>query len=427
MNYNDTIETLDEFYETLYSVPPRPNRDNATPQVVTAALLAALDNPQQTFRSVLITGSKGKGSSALMLKALLNTAGQRVGLFTSPHLFDYRERIVINNEMIDSLALLRLARQVFAAANQLVINHPDEFPRFFEITTAIAYLYFAKRGIDIAVIETGLGALTDATNQQAHELSILTNIELEHGDTFGTLENIAKEKSGVMRENTPLILGDLTEATDQIIIDHAAKLNVPVTRFKNSFIPNNNGFYPVKVGDSLWVTDSPLRAKNAWLALMAMNKLSVFATDEERIEALNGVKLPAREEIVSKTPFVIIDGAHTAQSAQHLARYVEKSVTFSTRKQVLLLSFSAAKNIMPVLSAFPHADKIVLTKATETRSLSPEDMLETIQDVTDAKIKMIDNPITALEKTMKKLKVNDVLIITGSVYLAGLLSQQFRR
>lgn len=427
MNYNATIKNLDDFYDTLYSVPPRLDRDTATPRSVTASLLAKLDNPQHAFRSVLITGSKGKGSSALMLKALLNSAGERVGLFSSPHLFDYRERIVIDGDMIDSLTLLRLARRVFATANDMEINHPDEFPRFFEITTAIAYLYFAEQNVDFAVIETGIGALTDATNQYAHQLSILTNVELEHADIFGTLENIAKEKSGVMRENMPLILGDLPEEIDQIIINHAAELNVPVTRFKSSFILNNNGFYPVKVGECLWITDSPLRAKNAWLALTALGKLHVELSDAEKVEALNHVKLPAREEVISKTPFVIIDGAHTVKSALNLANYVKKSVKFPVRKKVLLLSFSAEKNIIPVLSAFPDADKIVLTRATTTRSIQPETIVEQVKEVTDAKIKVIENPLKAMEKASKKLKADDVLIITGSVYLAGLLSQQFNR
>ncbi len=425
MNYKTNIETLDDFYDTLYSVPPRFNREIATPQAVTAKLLAALDNPQNHFRSILITGSKGKGSSAIMLKALLNAAGEHVGLFSSPHLFDYRERIIIDGNLIDSLALLRLARRVFAAANALTINHPDEFPRFFEITTAIAYLYFAERAVDFAVIETGIGAMTDATNQHAHQLSILTNIELEHTDIFGTLENIAKEKSGVMRANIPLILGDLPEEIDQMIIDYAAKLHVPVTRFKSSFISNNNGFYPLKVGQRLWITDSLSRAKNAWLALTALAKLGVDLSDEEKVEALQYVKLPAREEIVSKTPLVIIDGAHTAKSAKNLANYIDKTVKFPVRKKVLLLSFSSEKNIAPVLAAFPDANKIVLTRATTTRSMTPEAMLNTIKALTDSKIKIIENPLQALEKTMKKLKADDVLVITGSVYLAGLLSQQF--
>lgn len=427
MNYNVTIETLVDFYDTLYSAPPRLDREHTTPQVVTANLLAALDNPQQAFRSILITGSKGKGSSALMLKALLNSAGERVGLFSSPHLFDYRERIVIDSDMIDSLTLLRLARRVFAAANALTLNHSDEFPRFFEITTAIAYLYFAEYQVDFAVIETGIGAMTDATNQHAHQLSVLTNIELEHSDIFGTLENIAKEKSGVMRENTPLILGDLPETIDQIIINHAAELQAPVTRFKSNFILNNNGFYPVKVGEKFWITDSPLRAKNAWLALTALNKLYVELSDTEKVEALNQVKLPAREEIISKTPFVIIDGAHTEKSAMHLANYVQKSVTFPVRNKTLLLSFSAEKNILPVLSAFPDADTIVLTRATTTRSIQPDTIVAQVKQATNTKIIVIENPLTALGKTLKKLKANDVLVITGSVYLAGLLSQQFNR
>lgn len=430
MNYNAEIETLEDFYQTLYSIPSRLTRETATPQSVTQKLLDKLDNPQQSLRSILITGSKGKGSSAIMLSALLEEAGLRVGLFSSPHLFDYRERIAINGAMIDQRDLLIFAKRVFAAANALEITHPDEFPRFFEITTAIAYLYFYEKGVDYAVIEAGIGALTDATNQDAHCLSILTNIESEHLDIFNDLESVAAEKSGVMREAIPLILGDLPETIDQLIIDKAAALHVPVTRFKSSFITNNNGFYPFAIGQHVWISDSKSKAKNAWIALKAFKELGEDLTDEEKVNALTNVVLPAREEVVSKTPLVVIDSAHTQISAKSLANYVKKTMTPPIRKQVLLVSFSALKNIEPVMAAFPHVDKIVITQATESRSLLPEKIQHHVEKLTlftkKPKISIIDNPLTALEHTMKKLQKDDVLVITGSVYLAGLLSQQFR-
>lgn len=430
MQYQIHLETLSDFYEAIYAIPPRANRDRVTPRLITQQLLAALDNPQENIRSILITGSKGKGSSAIMLSSLLRGAGKTVGMFSSPHLFDFRERIVVDGEMIDQRSLLRLARQVFSAANNLAITHPDEFPRFFEVTTAIAYLYFIEKSVDYAVIETGIGALTDATNQDAHLLSVLTNIEAEHLDIFGDLSGVATEKSGVMRPNVPLILGDLPEAVDTIVIDKAAELAVPVTRFKSSYIRNNHGFYTVKVGEDVWIADSKLKAKNAWIALSAFAKLEADLTDEEKIDILSNTRLPAREEIVSKIPFVIIDGAHTAQSAQNLFNYVEKSVHSPVNKKVLMVSFSARKNIQPVIHAFRNADKIVITQATDSRSLSPKDIAEEIHQfdflVNNPKIKLIENPLVALEKTLKKLEKDDVLVITGSVYLAGLLSQQFR-
>ncbi|PID66704.1 MAG: hypothetical protein CR975_01345 [Gammaproteobacteria bacterium] len=430
MKYHTKITTLEEFYQTLYSVPSRLTREIATPQSVTQKLLEKLDNPQQSLRSVLVTGSKGKGSAAIMLAALLQEAGLNVGLFSSPHLFDYRERIVINDAMIDQPDLLAFAERVFTAANTLEIKHPDEFPRFFEITTAIAYLYFYEKGVDYAVIEAGIGALTDATNQKAHCLSILTNIEPEHLDIFSNLENVVAEKSGVMRRGIPLILGDLPEDIDQIILDRAAALQVPVTRFRKKFITNNNGFYPFAIGEHVWISDSKSKAENAWIALNAFQKLGVELSDEKKVDALNSVLLPARKEVVSEKPLVVIDGAHTRFSAKSLANYVAKKRPSSPRQQVLLVSFSAVKNIQPVMAAFPNVDKIVVTQATESRSLSPADIQAQLKQLTvltkKPKIILIENPLKALEKTMQQLKSDDVLVITGSVYLAGLLSQQFR-
>lgn len=427
MKYNLDFDTLDAFYETLYSIPSRLDRHTITPQAVAGKLLTALDNPQTQFRSILITGSKGKGSTALFLSNLIDSASERVGRFSSPHLLDYRERIVVGDDMIKAEELMRLGRRVFEAANALDISHPDEFPRFFEVTTAIAYLYFAERYVDIAVIETGIGALTDATNQHMHEVSILTSVEDEHGDIFGTIEGIAEEKSGVIKANTPLILGDLPDDIDRIILDHAAEAGAPVTRFKRQFLRNNNGFYPLKVGNLLWITDSYIKALNAWIALTAFSKLSLALTDNEKIDALSKTELPARQEVVSLKPFVIIDSAHSGESARRLANYTNKLTHNSTGKKVLLLSFSAKKNIMPVLSAFLDCDKIVLTQASGERSLTPTQIAEQLKTQTKAKIELIDDPLIALEKTTNKLKPNDVLVITGSVYLAGLISQQFRR
>lgn len=430
MQYNEKLETLDDFYDTLYRIPPRLTRDTATPKAVTKQLLAALDNPQDDLRSILITGSKGKGSSAIILANLLQAAGKKVGLFSSPHLFDYRERIVVNNEMIDAQSLLRLARRVFAAANALVINHPDEFPRFFEITTAMAYCYFADRYVDYAVIETGIGALTDATNQDSHVLSILTNIEAEHLDIFGDLQGLATEKAGIMLPNIPLILGNLPEEIDQYIIYKAAEINTPITRFKRSYLNNNNGYFPVVIERNAWITDSMIKAKNVWLALTAMKKLGVSLSESEIIDTLTNTRIPAREEVISRSPLVIVDSAHTAQSAKSLANYVQKNMQKPIRKLVLLVSFSAKKNIEPVLSAFPETNKLVVTQATQSRSLTPDNVVESLDVSTwfddKVKIKTIDNPVIALEKTMKKLKPDDVLVVTGSVYLAGLVSQQFR-
>ncbi len=430
MKYNTKITNLDEFYQTLYCVPSRETRDIATPQSVTQKLLEKLGNPEQSIRSILITGSKGKGSSAIMLSALLKEADLKVGLFSSPHLFDYRERIVINGAMISERDLLLYAKRVFTAANELDISHEDEFPRFFEITTAIAYLYFYEKGVDYAVIEAGIGALTDATNQKAHCLSVLTNIEDEHLDIFENIEKIAAEKSGVMRQGIPLILGDLPENIDQIILDTAYDLSVPVIRLRNNFLRNNNGFYPVPIGSEVWISDSKTKAQNAWIALTAFNQLGETLSDTDKVNVLKQLIIPARKEIVSQEPLIVIDSAHTRESAQSLSRYVAKSITKPIRKKITLVSFSASKNIEPVIKAFLDSDEIIITKATKTRSLSPENIQTQLQQLDilnkKSKVTLIEDPIEALNKTKEKLHTDDLLVITGSVYLAGLISKEFR-
>lgn len=422
--YNEQISTLDEFYQEIYRIPPRQSRKEVTPRQVTAKILTALDNPQQKIKSVLITGSKGKGYVSIITSAILQEAYYNVGLFTSPHLFDYRERITINDEVISQSELLHYARQVFSAINQLDFDEVS-FPRFFEITTAIAYLYFADKGVDFAIIETGLGARTDATNQGVQSLSVLTTIEFEHGDIFGDLAAITHEKAGVIRAKTPLVMGELDEALAQTVLAQADNAGAPVFRFKKTQISNNQGYYQQKLGrDDYFVTQSEIRAKNTWLALTVIQQLDVEIESKELLTILENIRLPARQEVISSTPLVVVDGAHTAQSAKQLRNYVDKLSKDVVGKKQLLVSFSALKNILPVVNQFADFNQLIITKVDENRSLETSVIADyLLEHEIKIQTKIIEQPYQAIQETVGKLKKDDVLVISGSVYLAGLASR----
>ncbi|MPV85706.1 bifunctional folylpolyglutamate synthase/dihydrofolate synthase [Ostreibacterium oceani] len=496
-----SVSTLDEFYAALYALPPRFNRAITTPRAVTAKLLQQLGHPERQCRSVVITGSKGKGSVALMLSAALQQAHARVGLFTSPHLFDYRERIRINGEMIPVDTLVNLGNCVFAAANQLTINHEDERPRFFEITTAIAYLYFAEQSVAMAVMETGIGAKTDAVNQSVHEVAILTHIEAEHLDIFGDMPTLIDEKCGVMRAHTPLILGAQQPVVVDAVKTIANQLSVDVCsvdRIDNvidnaaiNACPSAQSqapSYQWPVEGCLLSAHSKIKARNMAIAVAALQALDIRMT-QSVATTLSTLTLPAREEVVSEAPLIVIDSAHTAQSAANLAQFVmaRRDALGLTGRLVMLVSFSATKNVYAAMEAFDKVANnplnkavkqipedisevtskaasnsssqvvalqppsmiatVIVTEATTTRSLSCELIVDALQGLqahdtkSDAAGELSDgvtkraaierilseaDPEAALTLALSNLQSSDCLVITGSVYLAGWASAYYQ-
>ncbi|RZK77456.1 MAG: bifunctional folylpolyglutamate synthase/dihydrofolate synthase, partial [Pedobacter sp.] len=195
----------------------------------TIALCNYLNNPQDKFKSIHIGGTNGKGSTSHMLASILQDAGYKTGLYTSPHLIDFRERIRINGEMIDQDYVVNFTENITSVIEELS-------PSFFEVTVGMAFAYFAEQEIDIAIVEVGLGGRLDSTNIITPELSIITNISLDHTNLLGnTVQEIASEKAGIIKEGVPVIIGEYDSATANVFIDKAKALNSPI-RFADQFL-----------------------------------------------------------------------------------------------------------------------------------------------------------------------------------------------
>ncbi len=219
MNYAETIAYLYTrlpMFSRVGAAAMKPGLDN------TRALCAALNNPEKGFKSIHVAGTNGKGSVSHSLAAVLQTAGYKTGLYTSPHLYDFRERIRLNGQPIPEDAVVQFTKNIQPYIDQLE-------PSFFEITVAMAFNYFAAEAVDIAIIETGLGGRLDSTNVIVPELSIITNIGWDHMNLLGnTLPLIAAEKAGIIKENVPVVIGEYQPQTDSVFRDKAARCNAPL-------------------------------------------------------------------------------------------------------------------------------------------------------------------------------------------------------
>ena len=219
MNYEQTLDYL-------YSQLPMFSRIGAAAYKEdlhnTIALCESIGNPQTKFKSVHIAGTNGKGSVSHMLAAILQQAGYKTGLYTSPHLKDFRERIKVNGEMIDKDFVVEFAESTKKITAEIQ-------PSFFELTVAMAFEYFAKEKVDIAIIETGLGGRLDSTNIITPILSIITNIGYDHMNILGdTLQKIASEKAGIIKQNIPVVIGEYLPETKPIFINKATAMNAPI-------------------------------------------------------------------------------------------------------------------------------------------------------------------------------------------------------
>jgi dihydrofolate synthase/folylpolyglutamate synthase len=395
------------------------------------ALLGRIGNPERGLCVLHIAGSKGKGSTALLAEALLRAAGLRVGTFTSPHLERWTERFrsdgreVTGERLADAVERLRPAVDALRAG--------DDPPSFFDATTAAALLLFAEERLDVAVVEVGLGGRLDSTNAVAPAVTCITTIELEHTDKLGhTLALIAAEKAGIVKPGVPLVTGALAAEAAAVVEARARELGAPLARVGSEielavceemleatrFCSRDGGF---DCELTLGATGAH-QAANAALALAAVRRLGLVG-DEALREAARAAfarpALPGRVEIVSRSPFVLIDGAHTEESARALAHVL---ASIPRRSAHLVVSISAGKALAAICAALaPQADRVTITRAEPLRSLTPGEVAEAFRAAAPGlELRIVPNPHLALRAAREATGAEDLLCATGSFYLAGI-------
>jgi dihydrofolate synthase / folylpolyglutamate synthase len=386
--------------------------------------LALLGNPHLRLRAVHIAGTKGKGSTAAMLDACLRAAGYRCGLYTKPHLVNVTERTRIDGaEMPPGLMLdfIERLRSIYEQA-RLALT-------FFEFTVALMFLYFAEAGLDIAVIETGLGGRLDSTNVVRPLLSVITPIGFDHMDRLGyTISAIAAEKGGIIKPGVPVIIGARDCAARQTLSSIAANRASAALIIDREFSYRSHApahrFDYDGLGLSLTNVDlglaGPFQHENGAIALAAIEALRAqgWKISEEAIRSgLASVVWPGRFDIVSRRPLVILDCAHNELSIEALLHTIEIELGSAVRPRLVFGCLEDKQWGRMAEMLAPRVNSVILTRAKPKRPVAPEKLVPLFAPHVPARI--VYEPSTAIGEAMAQAGPDDVILVAGSVYLVG--------
>ena len=424
MNYEETIAYL-------FAQLPMFSRIGAAAYKVdihnTVALCDALGNPQHSFKSVHIAGTNGKGSTSHMLAAMLQQQGYKTGLYTSPHIKDFGERIRINGNMIDKDFVIAFTEKTKSICQ-------DIQPSFFELTVAMAFEYFALHKVDIAIIETGLGGRLDSTNIINPILSIITNIGFDHTNLLGnTLEAISFEKAGIIKTNTPVVIGEFLKETKPVFDKKANEMNAPIFYaseiYEAHIIENNNTYLKCQVTDNsnfhseIFTLDlnGNYQLKNLRTVLAAEKILATlgFSIDDPNekyalahVKSITGLK--GRWDVVSEKPLQIHDVAHNKDGIQALLQQLKEN--HPNANCHFVMGFVNDKDISAVLELLPQKARYYFTNAHIPRALP----YATLHDMAKEKGLIggsYDDVNEAIDAAKNAADATDAIIVCGSFFV----------
>ena len=416
-----TISEALAYYRSLEVFGVQPGLERIT------ALLRELGDPQEKLKCVHVAGTNGKGSVCTELSSILTAAGYKVGLYTSPYVIDFRERIQLNGEMISEEALCRVTETVKSACERVIGQGLR--PTAFEVVTAAAFLFYSEEDTDIVILETGLGGRFDATNVIRSPLvSVITSISMDHVQVLGnTLAEIANEKSGIIKLSRPLVTpeGQPPEAFEVIRTD-AKTLRAPFypVSFENDFEVLSASIFGSDVryrGKELHVPFCGLhQLQNASLVLKTVELLKDegFPVTEDALRTgLAAAFIPARAEVVSKDPLILIDGAHNPGGAEALDGLLTSFL--SGRRLLGITGMMRDKDVDGVLKKLlPHFSQVIALTPSNPRAISAPELSQKIQTAGIPSFP-IETVGEAVQKALEMLPEYDGLIVFGSLYLAS--------
>ncbi len=404
-------------------------------------LLKALGDPHKKLRCVHIAGTKGKGSTATMLAHMLQGSGYTVGLYTSPHLMDMRERITVNGEMITESELTRVVIKIAPVVEKLA----KEEPTFFEILTAAAFLHFHNKKVTMAVVETGLGGRLDSTNVIKPDACGITSISFDHMSQLGpTLDKIAEEKAGIFKSGVPVISAPQPTEVKRVLRRAATKmgadlrftgediefsyrfessrsfgphtrvcLTTPFSRFEHLHVPLLGEHQAINCGVALGIVD-------------ALKQKGYKIDDQKAIEGLARVVLPGRMEIVSEDPRILVDGAHNAASIEALMRAIGQNISYDS--MVMIFGCQADKDVTGMLRQIQYgADKVIFAPTPSPRSADPDELAARFVEISGKMAQVARNGREALEIAGCAVDRDDLICVTGSFYLVGEVKRVLKR
>ena len=433
MNYQQTLEYLFSqlpMFQRIGAAAYKADLNN------TIAICKLLGNPENKFRSIHVAGTNGKGSTSHMLASVLQAAGYKTGLYTSPHLKDFRERIRINGKMISRNYI-----------TQFVEKYKNEFekiqPSFFEWTVALAFDYFRKQKVDVAVVETGLGGRLDSTNVITPLLSVITNISYDHMSLLGnTLELIAKEKAGIIKRNIPVVIGETHDETKKVFLEKAAAENAPVyfadQELKTTLVKKGKDsafmYVEIKTKSKQLKEIAPLsfwkeggseikldltghyQLKNISTAIMSLALIHPFFPFNEKQlrKGISAVKqstgLMGRWQTLSYNPLVIADTAHNEEGIKEVIKQIRK---IRNKQLHFVLGMVNDKAIDKILNLLPKSASYYFCKANIPRALDAEQLaIQAAQYNLNGKV--YSSVKRAFNVAKKKADKNDLVLICGS-------------
>jgi dihydrofolate synthase/folylpolyglutamate synthase len=395
-------------------------------------ILEALGNPHREVQAIHIGGTNGKGSTAAMMASILQKEGYRMGLYTSPHLIRFTERIKVNGKEIEKEEVAELAGWMKERIEAAGIPSPFTF---FDFTTAMGLLYFKQKMVDLAILEVGLGGRLDSTNVIDPLLSIITNIAKDHEEYLGrSILKIAREKAGIIKKGRPLITGAVQPQVLRLFSKVCREKGTAYYRVGKEFryVQNEERHFDYEgLHRKLWGISlnlgGPHQIINATTALGAMEVLDDLGypvSNDAMIEGLKEVEWPGRLEMVCSSPRVVLDGAHNPAGALVLKESLGKE--FQYRHLILLLGVMKDKDIKSILHLLaPLADHLILTRPHYDRAASPALLKKTLGR-SGKKAEIVEDLEEAIEKGLSMTQDEDLLCITGSLYTVGEARAYFR-
>ncbi|MFV0291645.1 MAG: bifunctional folylpolyglutamate synthase/dihydrofolate synthase [Mangrovibacterium sp.] len=375
----------------------------------TLALDELFNHPHHAFKTIHVGGTNGKGSSSHMLASILQEAGYRVGLYTSPHLVDFRERIRINGEMISEDAVLRFMKEYLALNEEAKIE-----PSFFELTVLMAFQYFKEQAVDVAVIEVGLGGRLDSTNIIMPEVSLITNISFDHTNLLGgTIEAIAREKAGIIKRGVPVVISESNEVYNFVFEEKAAEMVAPI-------------FFADRCEFAIKDYELPLKGiyqqRNICgvLQVIAILQNGEWKINSEQIadglaHVLQNTKLRGRWEVVHQQPMVVCDTGHNEAGIQLVVEQLAQ-----TPKAQLWIVFGMVgdKDQRKVLSLLPKDANYIFTQPSIERAMSASDLASLALEF-GLKGEVLVRVKEAVDYALSKASPADVIYVGGSTFVVA--------
>lgn len=401
-------------------------------------ILKLFNSPQEELKIIHVAGTNGKGSTCAMLTGILTEAGYKVGMFTSPHLVKFNERITVNNEGINDCDFALLLGRVKTASEEY-FGLKGKPLSFFEMLTLMAFIYFKEQNVDFAIMEAGMGGRLDSTNIITQPvLSVITNIGYDHMEILGeSLVEIAGEKAGIIKKNCPAVLYLNNEEVYNVIEETACIQNSKLYYNKNldlkilnaeldgmRFSISSDYFNYTEVSLGLIGRYQAENAAGVLLAVYALNEAGIAIDNETVINALKKVKWPGRMEVISHNPMILLDGAHNIDGA---AVFAEAISVFSCKRIILVTGILKDKPYKEIIGRLSKcASVIIATQPESKRALTAAELADCVMDK-GKEVLILENCYEAIDKAVEMASKDDIVCVTGSLYLIGALRGYLRR